>query len=77
MPRADRLAVCVALAIGAAGCHGPTPQEQMQAAQNALISEAMAVQQCEAAHGYRSDRCADQRAAYDRELAAFRAKYGR
>jgi hypothetical protein len=62
---------------GMTGCHSPTKQEQMQAAQNDLVSEAMALQRCEADNGYSSERCAGQRATYDRDVAAFRAKYGR
>jgi len=49
----------------------------MQAAQNNLISDAVALQRCETNNGYSFDQCADQRTAYDLDLAAFRAKYGR
>jgi hypothetical protein len=70
--------VVFAVLIGSgAGCHSPTSQEQMQAAQNDLLSEAMALQRCETDKGYDSPRCADQRATYARDLAAFHAKYGR
>ena len=76
-----RLGVCLTfsgmLIAGFAGCHSPTKQEQIKAAHDALISEAVAVQQCEANYGYVSNRCASQRADYDRDLAAFRAQYGR
>ena len=66
-----------ALIAGLSGCHSPTKQEQMQAAQNDLVKEAMALQRCEAESGYTSQRCASERSTYDHDLAAFRAKYGR
>jgi len=69
--------VFVVLIGSLAGCHSPTSQEQVQAAQNDLLSEAMALQRCETDNGYGSARCADQRATYARDLTAFRAKYGR
>ena len=72
-----RWVVCGLLISGVVGCHSATKQEQMQAAQNDLLKEAMALQQCELGSGFASDRCADQRAAYNRDLAAFRTKYGR
>jgi hypothetical protein len=65
------------LIVGLVGCHSATPQEQMQAAQNDLLSEATALQRCENQSGYGSDKCASERTSYDRDLAAFRAKYGR
>jgi len=69
---------CAGLLIASlVGCHSPTPQEQMQTAQSNLISEAVALQRCEADNGFASQRCADERATYNRDLAAFRAKYGR
>ena len=48
----------------------------MQAAQTDLVNEAMALQRCEAKKGYSAPGCAGQRATYNRDLAAFRAKYG-
>jgi hypothetical protein len=60
-----------------AGCHSATPQEQMQSAQNDLISEEMALQQCQTQNGYASEKCSSERSAYNHDLAAFRAKYGR
>ena len=71
--------VSLALAIFAnvVACHSPTKQEQMQAAQDDLIKEAVALQRCEASNGYSSQQCAEQRAAYNQDIAAFRAKYGR
>ena len=65
-----------ALIASVAGCHSPTKQEQMQAAQTDLVNEAMALQRCEAKKGYSAPGCAEQRATYNRDLAAFRAKYG-
>jgi hypothetical protein len=79
MPRAycRHFATCAALVAGLIGCGSGTKQEQMQGAQDALIKEAMALQRCETINGYSSERCADQRAAYESDLAAFRAKYGK
>jgi len=71
-------AACGALIVAVVvGCHSATPVEQMGAAQNDLYGEAMALSQCESTNGYSSKRCADQRAAYDRDLAAFKSKYGK
>ena len=68
----------VLLVVGLAGCRNPTKLEQMQDAQDALLKEAIALQQCERANGYGSDECASQRAAYQNHLSAFRAgAYGR
>lgn len=72
-----RLVACGALIAGMAGCHSPTKQEQMQAAQDDLVHEAMALQQCEASNGYSSQSCTEQRQDYERDLAAFRTKYGK
>jgi hypothetical protein len=72
-----RWGLCAAMIAGLFGCHSPTPQEQMQAAQSNLTSEAMALQQCEADNGYTSEKCAGERGTYDHDLAAFRTKYGR
>jgi hypothetical protein len=72
-----RWAICGSLIAGMVGCHSPTKQEQMQSAQNDLVKEAMALQQCQADNGYASERCASQRSTYDHDVAAFRAKYGR
>jgi hypothetical protein len=79
MPKAHpfRWAACGILIVALVGCHGATPQEQMQAAQNDLLSDATALQQCEIQNGYASDKCASERTSYDQDLAAFRAKYGR
>jgi hypothetical protein len=63
--------------IAVVGCHSATPQDQMGAAQNDLLSEATALQQCEITNGYSSEHCAAQSAAYERDLAAFRTKYGK
>lgn len=49
----------------------------MRAAQNDLYSEAMELSQCETTNGYSSERCASQRAAYNRDLAAFKGKYAK
>jgi hypothetical protein len=49
----------------------------MEAAHKDLVNEMIEVQRCEAESGYASGRCADLRGSYDRDLAAFRAKYGR
>jgi hypothetical protein len=40
----------------------------MQAAQSDLLSEAIALQQCEANSGYASDECASKRASYNLSL---------
>jgi hypothetical protein len=58
MPRVHpkRWAVCAAVTAGLLGCHSTTPREQMQAAQNDLLSEAMVLQQCEATNGYASGK---------------------
>jgi hypothetical protein len=60
-----------------AGCSSPAKQEQLQASQNALLNEAMALQRCAAANGYSSQRCAAQRKIYEDHLASFKATYGR
>jgi hypothetical protein len=49
----------------------------MRAAQNDLYSEATALSQCETTNGYSSEQCASQRAAYNRDLAAFKSKYAK
>jgi hypothetical protein len=79
MPKAHpfRWAACGMLIVALVGCHSATPQEQMQAAQNNLLSEEMALQRCESQNGYASEQCASERASYNHDLAAFRAKYGR
>jgi hypothetical protein len=71
------LATCAVLVAGLIRCGSATKQEQMQGAQDALIKEAIALQRCETSNGYSSERCAGQRAAYESDLAAFRAKYGK
>lgn len=75
--RSCRWAMVGAMIAGAAGCHSATPQEQMQAAQNSLMGKLMALQKCETGNGYSSPQCGDQRDAYEKALAAFRAKYAR
>jgi hypothetical protein len=76
--RPFRWAVCGALIVAVVvGCHSATPQEQMGAAQNDLYSEAMALSKCESTNGYSPERCADQRAAYDRDLTALKSKYAK
>ena len=77
MNAAQRVQVGIVLAIGLAGCHTPLKEEQMQAAQDALLKEAMALQQCEQEAGYSSQQCAAQRTAYENHLAAFKGSYGR
>jgi hypothetical protein len=75
--RLCRWIACGAL-IGVLGaCHGATPQDQLKAAQGDLYSEAMALSQCETDNGYSSERCASQRAVYESDLAAFKAKYAK
>jgi hypothetical protein len=71
MRRAHPWAVCALLVV--TGCHSATPKEQL----TDLLSEAEALQRCETSNGVGSKQCADQRATYVRDLAAFRAKYGR
>ena len=66
-----------AMVAGLVGCHGQakTSQDELQAAQSALMGELMTLQQCELQNGLSSGQCADERAAYERDLAAFQAKY--
>lgn len=75
--RLGRWAACGALITAICSCHSATPQDQMRAAQNDLYSEAMELSQCETTNGYSSERCASQRAAYNRDLAAFKGKYAK
>ncbi len=56
-------------------CGTPSKEEQMTAAQAALVDKAMALERCFSANGYSAEQCAGQRKAYDSDLAAFRAKY--
>lgn len=72
-----RWAVFSAFVAVVAGCHSTTPQDQMGAAQADLYREALALSQCENNNGYTSERCTDQRNAYNRDLAAFKAKYAK
>lgn len=72
-----RWAVCGAIIAVVAGCHSTTPPDQMGAAQADLYSEAVALSQCESKNGYSSERCADQRGPYNRDLATFRANYAK
>jgi hypothetical protein len=73
MNSGQRMHLGIWLVVGLAGCHTPTKLEQMQNTQDALLKEALALQQCEHANGYGSDQCASQRAAYQNHLSAFRA----
>jgi uncharacterized lipoprotein len=77
MNTARKMQAGVLLAIGLAGCHSPWKEEQMQAPQDALLKEAMALQQCEMKAGYTSQQCAAQRKAYEDHLAAFKSTYAR
>jgi uncharacterized lipoprotein len=77
MKAAQRAQAGVLLAIGLAGCHSPSKEEQMQAAQDPLFKEAMALQQCELKAGYTSQQCAAQRKAYEDHFAAFKGSYSR
>ena len=63
--------------VGLAGCGSPTKQDELQAKQDVLLKEAMALQQCESTKGYSSPDCAAQRSAYESHLGAFKASYGR
>jgi hypothetical protein len=74
---AQRVQVGIVLAIGLADCHAPSKEEQMQAAQDALLKEAMASQQCEEKAGYSSQQCAAQRTACENHSAAFKGSYAR
>lgn len=69
--------VTALLIIGLAGCGSPTKQDELQAKQDALLKEAMALQQCESTKGYSSPDCAARRSTYESHLAAFKATYGR
>src|SRR5262249_15336798 len=68
---------CALLMMALVSCSAPTKQERMQAAQAALIEEAMDLQRCMNANGYSSDRCISQRDTYERHVAAFRAGIGK
>lgn len=63
--------------VGLAGCSSSTKEQQLQSSQDALLSEAMALQHCEATNGYSSQECIAQRQAYEDHLATFKATYGR
>ena len=73
----SKMGVCALLIAGLVGCGSLTKQQQMQAAQDALVSEAMALQRCERTNGYSSQRCVAPRESYESHLAAFKAKYGK
>ena len=73
MNAARKIRAGALLAVGLAGRHNPTKIEQMQDAQDALLKEAIALQQCERLNSYGSDPCAPQRAAYQNHLSALRA----
>jgi hypothetical protein len=71
-----RMRICVSLVAGLAAC-SPTEEQGLPSAENALVSEAMALQQCEITKGYSSDQCASQRKTYERDLAAFKSTYAK
>jgi hypothetical protein len=62
MNSGHRMHLGIWLAVGLAGCHTPTKLDQMQNTRDALLKDALALQQCEQANGY--GQCASQRAAY-------------
>ena len=68
--------ICVLLLSALVGCGSPSKQEEMMAAQHALVDEAMALQRCYSDNGYSPEKCDSRRNAYESNLAAFRAKYG-
>jgi hypothetical protein len=72
-----RLLACALLTIGLVGCGSATKQQQLQSSHDALVSEAMALQRCEATNGYSSEECIAQRRVYEDHLATFKATYGR
>jgi hypothetical protein len=73
---AGRAGICVLLISALVGCGSPTKQEEMTAAQHALVDEATALQRCYIDNGYSVEQCGSRRKAYESNLAAFRAKYG-
>ena len=68
---------CLLLIAVLTGCSHPTHEQQLQSAQDQIIKDATALQQCEIANGYGSPQCASQRASYEHELAVFKGTYGR
>ena len=72
-----RMHVCALLIAALVGCGSPTKEEEMQAAQAALMDEATEVQHCFNTNGYASDKCVSQRKAYESDLAKFRSTYAK
>jgi hypothetical protein len=81
-----RILAVLSLAVLAA-CTGPNAQQEMAAAQTALLGEAMAYQRCLAegqsarsasmeSNHYLPERCQAERETYEAERAAFEATYG-
>ena len=66
-------ACCGLLLAVLVGC--TTPEQKMPAAFQALTDEALALQRCMTEHGYTSEACAEQRKAYESDVAAFKAQY--
>jgi hypothetical protein len=58
-------------------CGSPTKEEEMQAAQAALMDEATELQHCFSTNGYASEKCAAQRKVYESDLAKFRSTYAK
>ena len=67
----------ILLAMGLVSCHSASKEEQVQSAQDALLKEAMSLQQCERTKGCSSQQCAAQRKAYEDHLADFKGSDGR
>jgi hypothetical protein len=72
-----RTHVCALLIAALVGCGTPTKEEEMQTGQAALVDEATELQHCFNTNGYASDKCADQRKAYEGDLAKFRSTYAK
>jgi hypothetical protein len=71
-----RACACIVLVAALVDCGGRTKEEEMKAAQQDLVDEAMALQRCYGENGYSDDQCASRCKSYDSHLAGFRTKYG-
>jgi hypothetical protein len=59
-----------------AACTSPPDPRDMEAAQTALLGEAMAYRRCMESNDHLPERCRAERATYEAEQAAFEARYG-
>ena len=60
-----------------AACAGPTKQQEMAAAQTALLGEAMAYRRCMESNQHLPERCRAEYEVYEKERTAFEATYGK